>query len=546
MKAYKKILAALAALILCFSMQGTAFAADAAPATDAAESAQAELSFEGKSWDDVVDELLEQYNTTRYSISAGYLNLVTGEEHFVNGDNFTTVGSLYLLPMNMYFADSNNGGIEAWSANLPDTDFALLRSNTLVYSVDESAVALTQLMGGYNEFRSKTAEYMGTGADALDASLFADNKYSAREFINCLKLLYNEAERFPGIMDAMAQAEQSAFFCADAADVKVAHKPCDLVLGTSNEHFVHDCGIAGSSQPIALVMFTKDVENAEALLGAYCSSMCAYAEYTLKAPQPTEAPVEPAAPSVSITEQLPQAEEQKPFPFVALIAVFIFLVLALVLVIGLSVKHKLKAFWLFISVLLSAAVMLLSVIGVHMGTVYAKPSGDPRQTAVDFLDSICAGSYDTAYEYLRDYSDLGLANVPETQAAKLVYEALHQSFSYELTGECSVNKLDAVQPLSFSYLDLTKLESAVVEETPNQLRRLVAARPMNEIYDANRNFLPQVTEEAYINAITAVLENSAGYYSTAQLQLQLSYSDGRWQVLASPALLKALNGGAGY
>ena len=31
-----------------------------------------------------------------------------------------------------------------------------------------------------------------------------------------------------------------------------------------------------------------------------------------------------------------------------------------------------------------------------------------------------------------------------------------------------------------------------------------------------------------------------------QLQLQLGYTDGRWQVLASPALLKALNGGAGY
>ena len=100
--------------------------------------------------------------------------------------------------------------------------------------------------------------------------------------------------------------------------------------------------------------------------------------------------------------------------------------------------------------------------------------------------------------------------------------------------------------MSFTYLDLSRLENAVVEETPNQLRRLVAARPMSQVYDANRNFLPQVTEEAYINAVSAVLENAGSYYSTVQLQLKLSYSGGRWQVLASPALLKALNGGAGY
>ena len=147
---------------------------------------------------------------------------------------------------------------------------------------------------------------------------------------------------------------------------------------------------------------------------------------------------------------------------------------------------------------------------------------------------------------MRDYSDLGLENSPETPAAKLAYEALHSSFSYELKGECSVEKLDALQPLGFTYLDLTAIESAIVEATPNQLKRLVETRPMNKIYDANKNYLPEVTEEAYLNAVIAVLKNAENYYKSIDLQLALSYSDGRWQVLASPALLRALNGGAGY
>ena len=69
---------------------------------------------------------------------------------------------------------------------------------------------------------------------------------------------------------------------------------------------------------------------------------------------------------------------------------------------------------------------------------------------------------------------------------------------------------------------------------------------MNKIYDANKNYLPEVTEEAYLNAVIAVLKNAENYYKSIDLQLALSYSDGRWQVLASPALLRALNGGAGY
>ena len=244
MKAYKKILAALAALILCFSAQTPAFAADAVPAPET----ETEISFEGKSWDDVVDKLLEQFNTTRYSISAGYLNLASGEEHYVNGDNYSTVGALYLLPMNMYFADSSNGGIETWSANLPDMDFALLRKDTLTYSADASAETLTQLMGGYNEFRSKTAEYMGTSADALDTALFADNQYSAREFISCLKLLHSESERFPGILEAMAQT--------DAGEAKLSHKQSSFELGTTGTKLGALCGIAHTTEPIALVMFT--------------------------------------------------------------------------------------------------------------------------------------------------------------------------------------------------------------------------------------------------------------------------------------------------
>ena len=43
-----------------------------------------------------------------------------------------------------------------------------------------------------------------------------------------------------------------------------------------------------------------------------------------------------------------------------------------------------------------------------------------------------------------------------------------------------------------------------------------------------------------------MLQNAADYYADVDLELALSYTDGRWQILASPALLRALAGGIAY
>ncbi len=546
MKAYKKLTAALAALIMCLSLPTAAMAADTAeaPVPQPAPAPELDISLEGKSWDDVMDELLVKYNTNRYSICAAYLNLATGEENYINPDTYTRVSSMYKLPLNMYFADTKHGGIETWSANYQELDFAQLRDKTLIESDKQCAASMCELIGGYNQFRLATAEYMGMSADELDSSHFENNEYTAKQFAQCLKLLYNESGRFPMILETMQKASPGQFLQYYDNGADVAHKHGSL--GEEGDMSVHDCGIVFTDEPIALVMMTHNVPNAEEFIGAYCTLMCRYAEYVRTAPDSTpDANAGPVIIKDNIDTAQPD-EEKASFPFVACAGLVIFVIGTMALFISMSVKYHIRAFWLLLCLLISSAAIGLSIIGMHLGTVYAKPSGDPGQSAEEFLSAVCEGNYPAAYGLLRDYADLGLENMPDTEAAKLAYAALHESFSYELRGQCSTNKLDAAQPYSFTYLDLTRLESAVVEETPKQLRRLVAARPMNQIYDSNRNFLPEVTEEAYLNALSAVLENAGSYYSTIEGNLLLSYSDGRWQVLTSPALLRALNGGAGY
>lgn len=557
MKAYKRFAAALAALILCFSFSCSALAADAAeeselaPETAAAEAAQPieapaeaedEINFEGKSWDEIMDWLLAKHNTPRENVAVAYINLVSGEEYFINPDIFMVAGSTYKLPLNMYFTEKINSGEYEWLYPFP---YEEVRDASIIHSDNDQSMFLYGLVGGYEKFRELTCEYTGSVYEELDPNDVFYNRYTVREFANCLKFLYKQQDKFPGLIETMQKAEPERFFKLYEPRFKIAHK-----YGYYSENGrvnMNDCGIAFTTEPIALVMFTQSAYDPEALLTEYCTTMCEYTEYLVaKAAATPEPTPEPSPEPTQAVEEVVEVAPQQGFPFISLAAVLIFAFAAIALVIGICVKYRVRFFWLLLAIIVSAFTMVLCIIGMRCGTVYAKPSGDPVQSVTEFMDAVCVGEYETAYSYLRDYSDLGLSKLPDTEAGKLAYEALHKSFSYELIGEVSIDKLEAKQPLRFTYLNLTAIESAVVEETPRQLKKLVETRPMNKIYDADRNYLPEVTEEAYLNAVAKVLESAENYYSDIELTLGLSYSEGRWQVLASPALLRALNGGTGY
>ena len=103
-----------------------------------------------------------------------------------------------------------------------------------------------------------------------------------------------------------------------------------------------------------------------------------------------------------------------------------------------------------------------------------------------------------------------------------------------------------MQPVRFTYLDLARLEEAVAEETQRQAETIVQNRSVSEVYDENRRYRPEVANEAYLAALNVVLQNASAYYTETQFDLSLAYTDSRWQILASPALLRALAGGIGY
>lgn len=100
MKLIKKILTLLAVLSLVFALVPAAFADGEVPA-DTGETDFRDR-FEGKSWEQVIDEFLAEMNTKPDQVGLGYFNTVTGEEHYLNGDTYFDAASMYKVPLNMY------------------------------------------------------------------------------------------------------------------------------------------------------------------------------------------------------------------------------------------------------------------------------------------------------------------------------------------------------------------------------------------------------------------------------------------------------------
>ena len=535
MKAFQKIFAALFALLLCVSTGAAAFASEVGD----------------PDWDTVNAAVLARYNVEESQIYAGYRNLVTGEEHYINGDDYAVAASMFKVPLCMYATEQLNNGSIDWSIYEQYFSFQSVMEDILIDSSNEQAYFLCDtFLGGYNEFRVNTAHYYGVEPGTEPMELTMVNMYTPREFINCLDLLYREPERFPGIIETMQKAMTDRFFKLNEPRFRIAHKPGWI----SEDLILNDCAICYTTQPIAIVVFSRGGDTSEEFLSAWCTAMCEYTEKLANKPSPTPEPTPAPVPATPVPAATPvptpaaaAAPDRVQLPWIVpAAAVGAFLVVGLITIIVLCVKYHARFTGLFLALILSAAGMLLAGAGIYIGTVYAKPSGDPAQTVTRFLDAVCSGSYPAAYIELRDYADLGLSETPSSPAAQRIQQALHESYSYSLSGDCRTDKLEAVQPVRFTYLDLARLEQAVADETQRQAETIVQSRSVSEVYDENRRYRPEVANEAYLGALNVVLQNAPAYYAETQFDLSLAYTDGRWQILASPALLRALAGGIGY
>ena len=583
MKRIRQLLCVLAVFCLLLSLAPAALAAERSPEGQAA---LYDALYKDKTWEEVVTAFLEKYNLDpedANTITLGYYNTVTGEEHYLHPDQYMVSGSMYKVPLNMAFAEKVANGELEWDTAYGSYRLSALRDETIIYSNNDLSKTLWTILSngqGYHRYREIIAPYMGEDPETVDQKYYENNFFTARQMIYCLKLLYDNPERFPTIVETMQQAEPNKYFKLREKRFDIAHKYGFLV--TDYHQYINDCGIAFTDDPILLVIFTDNVAKAYPVITEYATLMCDYAQYHTAlrlAEEQAEAErlaeeqarAEAEAEARRLEEEAQQQtglaalftpreteapEEKEPVqaqprtigfaPFIAAVAVVVAVLVALVILVRWRRRYGLRLPWAAAAALLCALALLLCTLAAANGTLLAKPAGDPQETVTVFFDALQAGDYDRACACLDNCSSLGLETLPETESGRLLYTALRQSYAYTLIGESTVDELNARQQMQLRYLDIPSLEADTRARLETVLGSLSREREHDQVYDENNNYLPAFAREAYAQALAAVLSSPEAYYATAGVQLTLHSVDGAWRIVPDQNLLKVLAGGLSY
>ena len=130
MKEWKRIFCLAAVLVLLLSL------------TPPARAAYSEEDLEGRTWEELVQGLLEEYGLREDQVAMGYLNTVTGETHYVRGDAYMVTASMYKVPINMVFTERISKGEMDWDTVISGYTYEQILEKTIIESDNDAAEKL--------------------------------------------------------------------------------------------------------------------------------------------------------------------------------------------------------------------------------------------------------------------------------------------------------------------------------------------------------------------------------------------------------------------
>lgn len=147
-----------------------------------------------------------------------------------------------------------------------------------------------------------------------------------------------------------------------------------------------------------------------------------------------------------------------------------------------------------------------------------------------------------------DPPEIGTLTLPALEPAagdEAIAEAYARSWRYALDGAVQAQDRQAQQAVTVTHLDQAKLAEGLSDEVNAVLARYVgeAASPA-EIYDEDRQYLPEKVDAAREEALNARLAQAEDYLVDESVTLHYSYADGVWTLDDPEALAPGLPDGA--
>jgi hypothetical protein len=204
----------------------------------------------------------------------------------------------------------------------------------------------------------------------------------------------------------------------------------------------------------------------------------------------------------------------------------------------------------FFSVIYALLGTALAVACVYLALTNRNASPvlvEQPQAAMDqvqtMLDALCAGEYDTVSACLYGQPNLGLDREAEDPVGKLFWDALAQSFSYELGEQFHATDSGVAVDVTISAMELGSVTANLRERARTMMeQRIAQAENPEDIYDANNEYREEFVMESLYAAARDALAQDARQVSW-DLTLNLVYENGQWWIMPEQALLQAISGG---
>ena len=220
------------------------------------------------------------------------------------------------------------------------------------------------------------------------------------------------------------------------------------------------------------------------------------------------------------------AELDKSELFALRISAAFLIVFFLFLTVFSIVKKRPGLLWFIPSCVFVFALVFCLKLSADFGTMVFVPSEPPTAKMEKALVPVFSLAEDAG-----DETDL------------LYTDALKESYSYEFSGEYTLEKTHAVQKVSLEYLDLNSLIPDISDKLRADLEDLVANSRKQDVYNEDESFREDVLDALYNSSVKLILSEPGKYITSLNTQLEADYYDGEWHVIPNDSLALAFSGG---
>ncbi len=225
----------------------------------------------------IINDYLSSKNISADKVSIGFCYTATGDEWFLNGDEWIYPASLYKVPLMMLLSEKVSSGELTQESSINGMSVGQIEEYIIVYSNNDWAHTIRAYLGGDEAWRTEAKKYARLSDDEYSSDYLTYCYFTARYITEVVETLYASPESFPNIIECMGEAKPGEYLRTNIeGQYNVAQKYGSYIEpnGTWNNHAV---GIIYTPNPIVVSIMTRNVDNYNAVIGDIAELLTHYA-----------------------------------------------------------------------------------------------------------------------------------------------------------------------------------------------------------------------------------------------------------------------------